>query len=479
MQKYFYRFRSTSNLLERNELIDQCIYFAHPEELNDPMEGYRDIYWKGDKVTWNNFFRHYLLCLEHVCSLWSIGGEKHCEISDKNIPIFISYDDLPTQDYKNLFDDISTQFFINFSNLIDKFCSRTTPVRRNELLFFLFSIHFNAIDIIFETYSKHGLSKKRDYIPYNISSFTKLLCTVTDIIELGIKSGEIKNDTDIIFEIVNSVKNDMVFANRITGAIPQEFKNKNIVFFDFPSAYIKQLEKLIYPQWYAACFMTECESSSVWGHYGNGHNGVCLIFEPDNNNDCFEMKLHGKIGWGGNGPIYGDQNHKFYKIEYGSGFVEIDFFRSIGRLPIPKLISNWYTDKNGIKSKIVDLIFKNEKEWRQSYWDNFLKSIMIKTMDWKYENEYRLILNGLLENEIDKTDRILKYDFRFLKGIIFGINTTMEDKLKIIAILNNKCIENNRKDFELYQAYYSPNDKKIKRKKISFTNLGMPFNQKT
>jgi hypothetical protein len=64
------------------------------------MEGFRDIYWNGDIIVWRNLFKHYLLCLEKVCSLLLISGEKHT-ISIQDIPIFSNEDDYPTQNTKN------------------------------------------------------------------------------------------------------------------------------------------------------------------------------------------------------------------------------------------------------------------------------------------------------------------------------------------------------------------------------------------
>ena len=60
-----YRFRSMKYLLvdKYQELKKQEIYFASPEQLNDPMEGLRDIFWRGDKIVWKNFFKHYVFCL--------------------------------------------------------------------------------------------------------------------------------------------------------------------------------------------------------------------------------------------------------------------------------------------------------------------------------------------------------------------------------------------------------------------------------
>ena len=59
-----YRFRSIEALLcEYQELENKTIYFASPDQLNDPMEGYRDIVWRGDKIVWTNFFKNYVFCL--------------------------------------------------------------------------------------------------------------------------------------------------------------------------------------------------------------------------------------------------------------------------------------------------------------------------------------------------------------------------------------------------------------------------------
>src|ERR1700691_3854345 len=63
----FYRFRDVNTLLgDRQELEKQSIFFASPKQLNDPQEGFRDIFWHGDHIIWNNLFRHYLICLTHA-----------------------------------------------------------------------------------------------------------------------------------------------------------------------------------------------------------------------------------------------------------------------------------------------------------------------------------------------------------------------------------------------------------------------------
>lgn len=73
MVRPFYRFRSVDALLgEHAELDCQEIYFASSAELNDPMEGFKDLYWQGDEIVWRNLIRHYALCaLDGFNTLWS------------------------------------------------------------------------------------------------------------------------------------------------------------------------------------------------------------------------------------------------------------------------------------------------------------------------------------------------------------------------------------------------------------------------
>lgn len=207
--------------------------------------------------------------------------------------------------------------------------------------------------------------------------------------------------------------------------------------------------------------MSECKSSSVWGHYGDNHSGACLIFNADVINEKSFLKLKGKTGYSStSGYIYDFSKLMFYPIDYIKGYGQIDFFRMLGRLPIPKLNSMWYL-LDGSLSECADDMIKDEDSWRNNYWENFYRDITVKSKDWSYENEYRLIITSSLDNFSDPKDRTLNYDFSSLKGIIFGIKTTMEDKLKVMKIIENKCRETDREDFKFYQASYSSKDECI------------------
>ncbi len=82
---FLFRFRSAKALLDDNlenggfqELEKQTIYFAQPEDLNDPMEGLSDAFWDGDQVLRKNFFRHYALSLIWYASKnRNVRGDRH------------------------------------------------------------------------------------------------------------------------------------------------------------------------------------------------------------------------------------------------------------------------------------------------------------------------------------------------------------------------------------------------------------------
>ncbi len=97
----------------------------------------------------------------------------------------------------------------------------------------------------------------------------------------------------------------------------------------------------------------------------------------------------------------------------------------------------------------------------ETIWDAFHQDIVLQSKDWGYEQECRLILNGLLEDSLDEKHRKLTYVFASLKGMIFGFRTSDENKQKIIEVVQRKCQENHRKDFKLFQAYYSSAHKDI------------------
>jgi len=234
MENSFFRFRSIKSLLDDfEELEKQSIYFAKPEQLNDPMEGFRDVFWSGDLIIWNNFFKHYLLCLERLCSLLVIGGEKH-EITVENIPVFAGEDDFPTQEYRDLFTKISESFFktTNIDKLIQQISSRSTPVRRDELYFYFRSIHPIALEMIFEHYKKKGFipkgSKSDDAASHVLNELINndFIGKIEEVLKENNNSAIA---TDILFSAQRQSLEQIDIIQRFNGVIDSNTKNKNLV----------------------------------------------------------------------------------------------------------------------------------------------------------------------------------------------------------------------------------------------------------
>ena len=472
MTRTFHRFRSTFALLDGyHELENQQIYFASPDELNDPMEGFRDIYWHGDEIAWKSLLKHYLLCLEHACSLFVVGGND-ISIRAGDIPVFKTEDDLPTAEYKDQFREIHSRFFGN--DLIGRFIkglsTRRNPVRRSELLTYISNLHLFALETVFAVYERRHLIHNRPDTDFTVQMSKKTLSHLPDIVrlvnEIELKHSDVERGIDTFLSAGVRLNSQLRFIIRYNG-LPPDNHNKPFVLLDFPEVYIQEIERIVYPDWYTACFMSQYRNSSVWGHYGDRHKGVCLSFKATmtESNHPF-IRLNGINGWGSSGPIYGERNHAFYKIDYNEKHIEIDFFRSIGCLPRPTLIKYWYTGENGSRSACAANILESEEEWRVRYWANFYPGITRKLRDWEYEEEYRLILTSSLVDLNDPARRMLNYEFNDLESITFGIKTSTEDKLKIVKIIESKCRKENRKEFEFYQAHYHWPSGTIERSKM-------------
>ena len=479
-----YRFRSIKFLLgEYNELENQSIYFASPEELNDPLEGFRNIFWQGDQIVWRNFFKNYIYCL-----LKSIFHHKLCGDS---ITRYELEQLIPVEERRDKFLKESSQsFFTSFNDLFSDVCNRifekydlnnfiielgklNRKARTDEVLLYLQVIHSEIWPDISDSLVEHEFEQDSPTQFANVK-FDPML---NDLVKL-IQADDDINALERKFEVVNQLLTDFNLRTKViirsmsqkaTEDI-QRYSMVELLRIDYPNSFLKQLvDRLVYPRWYAACFVRECTNSSIWAHYADGHKGVCLIFETNDSVERTEPTItlkqlsstsHKGEDWRGiPTPIY-DIN---YVVEAG----EIDFFRSIGWLSRPTLEECWYSDEEGNFSKCGSHLRNNNVDaWERDYWEAFLRGITAKTKDWKYEKESRMILTDSEFNLSDKRRRKTTYDFNSLKGIVFGISTSNTDKLKIIEIIKTKCQENNRRNFEFFQAYYDHATGRIQNRKL-------------
>ncbi len=468
-----YRFRTIKGLLDKyQELENQEIYFASPEELNDPIEGLRDLFWIGDSIVWKNLIINYIKSLERIFVLTILlNNEK--EINDDDILISRDLIRYNSPHYLKLMQEIIDKAFeIKFiDELPDALSERKSPIRRGELLSYLQIIHSFIIDSISEVYFLNGLTDKKIF-NQDLNEFKSVIESTKGLSNLinQLEEENNKNVTESFFSIISLYTQSSSLLTQYNNLNLSSNSNSFFLISEFPNKFITKLESVIYPPWYSASFLYEHTNSSIWGHYGDNHKGVCLKFKTTKVNDNLILNLGTEYGYS-SGPIVGMRPHTFKEIKYHNKHVEVDFFRSIGRLTKAELNKLWYSDSKGNFSICGKHLNEDEKEWIEKYWENFNNSIAIKLNEWKYEKEYRLVIHGDFIDYSDKKSRKLKYNFSDLEGIIFGIKTQNSDKLRIIKIIEEKCKKENRKEFDFFQAYYSKETGKIEAFKLNIFKL--------
>lgn len=454
-----YRFRSVDCLLDKfHELENQEIYFASPSELNDPMEGLSDIYWLGDKIVWINFFKHYLFCLNRIALLAYVQCEKDINYSD--IPIRGKLErETEFLMSSNLMDRINARFFkLKFTRkLINYLSSTSIPIRRSQLISILNICQLYALHVITSEYKTRKFIKTSLFENITSAPLFSLFTLISDFERI-----EDSPDTELVFSMLSHYFEDIStqYKSQWNDNINNhEFNNKIFLLTEFTTAYVNKLEELIFPNWYSASFVSTCDNLSLWGHYGDGHKGVCLKFKTLNQGNNFYIDINSIQ------PLVDLRPMQFYKIHYCNDLVSIDFFRSIANSKMNKmqLLHFWYQNQQGEMSKCAEHFINREAEyqWSTQCQVAFLQSITTKLKDWEYENEYRLVLNASIVDYEQVESRKLNYNFSDLEAVIFGVRTSEKDKSRIIKIIRDKCQKEKRYDFEFYQAYYSISSKQI------------------
>lgn len=473
----FYRFRATDALLDRfQELERQEIFFAAPKELNDPLEGFKDLIWIGDRILWENLLCHYLLCLSHAVNTALIQGPDYTFPETESFA-FANVSTLPTREYEELYHRICEDFFRHKDvvGLPDLLAERGVPIRRDELATYLRLLHPHALNVVLTQLEEVAqLPARPASDPIRIASERPI--PIRTILE-GLKRSEREHpNLPNIAEVVSasreviSIQQDLI--GEYNGTSLQKGPAWRMLISEFPRRHIRDLEEILYNDWYVACFVADPTDASMWGNYGNGHKGVCLKFRTTpnvNGKPC--LRLNQICGWNG-APVYGDVAHEFQKVEYSSQFVEVNFFRSLGRLTIP-MLRHWYRNDAGAPSPCIEDILLESDAWRTRYWEQQMTTITTKHNDWAHEKEFRLTLSGL-SDFTERSTRKLRYKFSDLQGIIFGIDTATNDKLRIMKIVEAKCRKEGRGDFEFHQAHYSRRNGKVdiaRMKLIKFTGL--------
>ncbi len=476
-EDYFYRYRSVENLIGKfDELGKQQIYFADANELNDPMEGFKNVFWTGDTVLWKNLLRHYMLCLSQTVAITQVMGPAF-ETSTIESILQWSASSLPTDNLKQRHSRICKSFFAQkgIVECISRIAAVRPKVHRDELAYYLSSLHGIALHHVLSHFVQDGLIATAGSLPFSQELASRTTKHILDVLRAIEKSdGHEESVVPALFESGSRFLQQHGLLLTSHTPLPHQ-RGWRFVCLEFTEFYCKNISEVLFPSFYAACFVSDPSHAAMWGHYGNGHKGVCLKFRAIRTADGKPaLRLNGIVGSRGdaNGvtPIKGEQTIPFRQVVYTESFPEIDFFKSLGRLTPAALKDDWYLD-DGHASAIALDDFLHDRNWMSNYWKTLHSIATTKFNDWRYEGEHRLMIHPVISKSMDKSERLLDYDFSELAGIIFGINTAMEDKLSIMKRIQDKCAETGRDQFEFLQASYSGSKKRIDAYPIHFQDL--------
>ena len=433
-----FRFRSIDRVLTDRELGDQYIYFARHSELNDPVEGIRNVFWCGDSIVWERFFVHYLRCLQMFFLLWLDVGERvQLGIDDIRVkrPLRGSYF---TLEFEQVHRKLREMTFKNLdlSYLLTRLANRKW--HRQWLVFVLEVVHgyaFNHLsnllyDMGFRTVKRQPKATTREFWE---ALFDQIDRSSPDLADLALSIADIRRQERNI---------------ALSAAADEAHTATNLVTIlsDFPSLYIRRIETLVFPVSNVACFSRLHHNSSMWGHYSDAHTGICLVFELQNDNQGGQCL-----------PLLSPRDHQSLLIpcrdvDYASTLPEIDFFRYIGTIPVKQILDDWYTGFDGVVSSCASHL-SDRSSWKDDRKALFDNDIAAKSLDWKYENEVRLVVPED-EDQPQSGGRRWGFDLRSLHGIIFGMNVKRRDMIAIFRTVATLCQQADQKSVFYYEAYY-------------------------
>lgn len=410
------------------------------------------MYWQGDKAAWEGLFRNYVCSLYQGIELCQLQGDEELLHHRTLIIDIYSLDDTPLGSvWKRIGDQFLT--YSTIQKLVNYYGNNRLKVTEKELRLILHFIHKIAITICMQCSIDCGWMSKEDgsrlleifSVENTKFPFDILEAELQDEAQRAVLTKEFENIIEDMreFQYVQFGFDDETFLYGKRALEEQkegkrtkarQRRNWMSISVDFPTVYVDQLKDMIYPECFTVCFSAKNNDSAMWGNYGANHKGVCIVYDFDNTV-----------------AVTGEQTYqvKLCPVCYAGELIERNFFKTFGSLTIPQ-IQGWLTGTEGISDCYN--VFSDKKAWRDSYWAAYEAKTYRKLKDWEYEQEYRMtICNsfGLFENP---ESRNLKYDPKVLTGIIFGINTSEYDKMRILEQLLKRSKE--LSGFTFYQAEY-------------------------
>ena len=434
-----YRYRTVQSALL--ELENGSFYFAKPEELNDPLEGYLKIFWQGDKPAWEGLLKNFVCSLfynlqTYLLMIRNFGGGQNNYLQDfQNRVVITNLRQFENSPLNQIFKELSENFLrdIDVKKVVNFYGDENIKCYGRELEFILRTVADAACHLCVKKCKSLGLIQDNfDETFFDVAyeiSFEELK---------SLNNAERKRQIDALenlnLDAMESGLLGLKLNRRNVTDLNYELKQKILrLKIFFPRIYAEQLKEIMYPNGYVVCFSETPTNSAMWGNYADNHKGICFIYETET--------LDGR-----DFINFATKSLEVKQIKYSAQFIERNFFNTLKHLDFLRA-DDWLTGKNGVKSCKLD-----EIEAAGEYDDVYHEKFYRKTADWYHEREYRIFLPDKFYRYDDKFARNLKYDLKTLKGIIFGIRTTLDDKLELIQKLVR--LLKSVRDFEFYQAEF-------------------------
>ena len=439
-----YHYRSIERAL--TEIGDGTFYFATHNELNDPIEGYIKVFWMGDKFAWEGLLRNYIYNIA-LAILEHLSGRDMLYVSHKS-SLLINVNILNNMQLEETLNDLGATFLADneIQDLTTFYGQQRLEINEEGLRIILYLVHHKALKLCIAKYLELNL------IPKEIADNVLRLLAHDKMPRLPFdkmnENPPVSQLINIISQIGIGLLDDELELRYIKNNIFSEEKQRRnwmAIFVDFPKSYIQQLKDMIYPENFVVCFSSKNNNSAMWGNYADHHKGVCLIYETDKD-DIIKIK-QGRDTF----------TLKAKPILYEGDLVKRNFFETFGRLTRAE-VKTWLTGADGSISSSFE-VFEDENQWRNEYWKMCEMKNYHKLKAWKDEQEYRIILSSTFYDFSTPESRILKYDPKCLKGVIFGLSTSEPDKKQIMdKLLENK---DNYTNFTFYQAEFDDEKQSI------------------
>ena len=432
-----YRYRTIESALL--ELDSGAFYFAEPSELNDPIEGYVKIFWRGDKPAWEGLLKNFVCSLFYNLQTHLLMSERFSSaqenfLSDLKSKSLLSnlhrFDGSPLS---KIFEELGEKFLSEdlIQKVVDFYGEDKIKCYGREMEFIFRTLIDAAFIICVRKCKTLGLigddfNEKFFDVAYEIS-FAELK---------GISDAARKQKIEELENLNCDMMESGLLSLKLNRRLPDmTYRLKQHMLwlrFIFPRTYVERLTEIMYPKGYVVCFSETPTNSAMWGNYADNHRGVCFMYETET------FDGHEFIN-------FAAKSLEVKPMKYSRQAIERNFFDTLRHLNFIRA-EDWLTGRGGVKS------YKLDDGAATDYDEDYQEKFYRKMTDWRHEREYRIFLTDRFYRYADKFARNLRYDLKTLTGIIFGIRTTLDDKLELIQ--KPVRLRKSVRDFEFFQAEY-------------------------